>query len=190
MSERYGAFVVPEVNALFQRPADESPLWYLERQQERLRIAAQQQETHALVILDGDPFQPLWYNWTFGFERWQSLEALSAFYRPLIVSGELTFPNRYILLTAGEQELRKRKEVDTTRTRRGFETHLILRVTLPRYFAAMEAAEPGLVLELESQDAEATVTRITDVIKRPLKLPVNPLTLFDGMVAWLAQNRP
>ena len=52
---------IPEVNVLFVRPSNPDPFWYYQRQIECYQIA----RSHAaekLVILDGDPFQPIWYN--------------------------------------------------------------------------------------------------------------------------------
>src|SRR5215204_5437527 len=78
-----GAFVVPEVNQLFNRPENEAFEWYFERQVERWRIAEQQSKIYDLVILDGDPFQPLWYNWAYDFVGWQKLDFMEQFYRPM-----------------------------------------------------------------------------------------------------------
>ncbi|HEU0052039.1 MAG TPA: AAA family ATPase, partial [Longimicrobium sp.] len=124
LAESVGAFLVPEVNLLFERPADEPTMWYLERQAERWAIAAKEAADGALVVLDGDVFQPLWYNWSYGFEGRQSLDALEAFYRPRLASGEIGFPALYAVLRASEETLRARKEADATRRRGGFETHL------------------------------------------------------------------
>jgi broad-specificity NMP kinase len=63
IAEQMGAYIVPEVNAIFERPADASPNWYLECQVARWEIAQRQQEQHGFAVLDGDLFQPLWYNW-------------------------------------------------------------------------------------------------------------------------------
>ena len=82
------AFVVPEVNVLFERPPDEPPDWYLERQAERRDMSARAEQSNGLVILEGDPFQPLWYNWAYDFEGWQPLDELVRFYRPRIARGE------------------------------------------------------------------------------------------------------
>jgi hypothetical protein len=50
------AEVIPEVNELFARPADEPTTWYLERQAERWQRATAARGATSLVILDGDPF--------------------------------------------------------------------------------------------------------------------------------------
>ncbi len=59
LAEQMDAYIIPEVNALFTRPAEASPNWYLECQAARWEIAQRQQEQNALVVLDGDLFQPL-----------------------------------------------------------------------------------------------------------------------------------
>ncbi|HEX3522603.1 MAG TPA: hypothetical protein VHT52_11020, partial [Stellaceae bacterium] len=66
IAARMGAAVIAEVWALFERPSPEPPLWYLERQVERWRFAVESAGKHGLSILDGDPFQPLWYGWAYG----------------------------------------------------------------------------------------------------------------------------
>ena len=80
LQDGLGAAVIPEVNALFERPSIAPEDWYLGRQEERYALARAASETHPLAILDGAPFQPLWYNWSFGF------------FRPLIASGAMAFP--------------------------------------------------------------------------------------------------
>ena len=189
LSERFGAYIVPEVNAPFERPKDASATWCLERQVDRWQIAVREQETHSFAVLDGDPFQPFWYNWTFGFDRWQSLESLIAFYRPLIEDGIIRFPDRYVLLTIAEAELRHRKDADTTRSRRNFDSHLILGETLPRYFAAMADVVPGLVIALQAIDIETTAAIITVEVEHSSKVFANSLLLFDSMIGWFMANR-
>lgn len=118
------AFVVPAVNVLFERPPDEPPAWYFERQVDRWLAGTNAARTNELVILDGDPFQPLWYNWAYDFSGWQPLEFLVSFYRPRVAKQELSFPDHYVILEANEATLRARKGIDRSRLRRGFDTHL------------------------------------------------------------------
>lgn len=92
-----GAYIVPEVHFLFERPEHEAPEWYVERQVDRWQLATAAAQRHPLVVLDGDPYQPLWYNWAFNFAGWQELDFLEAFYRPRLARGELSFPDRYIV---------------------------------------------------------------------------------------------
>lgn len=56
------------MNFLFERPKNEHRTWYFEKQVERWKIAVQKSEQYELVILDGDIYQPLSYNWCFHFD--------------------------------------------------------------------------------------------------------------------------
>jgi hypothetical protein len=188
MAEAVGACVIPEVNVLFERPAAERPEWYFERQVDRWRLAESEAQTHPLVVLDGDPYQPLWYTWAYDFKGWQGLDFMQAFYRPRIAEGALGFPHRYIILGATIEELRRRKEVDTSRRRGGFETHLRFIEPQRRYFRMMQAFAPGLVHFSESRSTEENV----QVATRPDGSPLSrerALALFDFLVGWLRSHR-
>ena len=189
LAEQSNAYVVPEVNALFVRPAEASPNWYLECQAARWEIAQAQQKQNSLVVLDGDVFQPLWYNWAYEFAGWQDLEALSQFFRPRVEAGLLGFPNCYIRLSVNEEELRRRKEADQTRTRRNFDSHLKLIQAQARYFNALSRLAPGMVRQIEAESVEANLRSIQDRIAAPASSPVNALSLFDGLIDWLRSNK-
>src|ERR687886_665281 len=120
LAEQYDAYIIPEVNRLFERPTPEPIYWYFQCQVERWMLAQEKLKTHELVVFDGDPFQPLWYNWSFNFMGWQPLSVLRDFYSQHIAAQTLGFPDGYILLRTNESELLQRKENDRTRTRSGF----------------------------------------------------------------------
>ena len=189
LAEQLGAYIVPEVNALFSRPVNASPNWYLERQVERWEIAQRQRKLGALAVLDGDLFQPLWYNWAYDFIGWQNLDALSEFFRPQIEAGTLGFPERYACLFINEDELKRRKDADQTRTRRNFDAHLRLVQAQSRYFAAMSCLAPGMVHQVEAESVETNLKSIKDIIAAPAPNSVNALNLFDGLVGWLQSNK-
>lgn len=178
------AFVVAEVNVLFRRPPDEPPDWYLERQSERWDMSARAAQSNGLVILDGDPFQPLWYNWAYDFEGWQPLDELVPFYRPRIARGEMGFPDRYIIFTASEGVLRDRKAADVARRRRGFETHLRFIEPQRRYFEAMQRASPDRVVFVESRTVEDNAASIRRAAQGT-HAERNAVSLFDHLVGWL-----
>ena len=112
LANRMGAVIVPEVNALFSRPNPEPEYWYLQRRVKRWDLACQASAKNSLAVLDGDPFQPFWYNWSFGFDGYQGMDHLSTFFRPLVASGHLQYPDRYFLLSA------RRSGIKTTKGRR------------------------------------------------------------------------
>lgn len=181
-----GACVVPEVNELFHRPAGEAPDWYLERQVERWTLAAR---APALAIPDGDPFQPLWYNWSYGFDGRQSLDELAAFYRPRILRGDIGFPDLYVILGAPAGVLRARKEGDATRRRHGFEAHLRFVESQRRYFAAMRSFAPARVRFADALHVAETV-RLVSAAAREVEREERPAELFHRMVEWLRGNSP
>ena len=181
-----GACVVPEVNELFSRPAGEAPDWYLERQVERWTMAAR---APGLAILDGDPFQPLWYNWSYGFDGWQPLDELAAFYRPRILRGDINFPDQYVILGAPAGVLRARKEGDATRRRHGFDAHLRFMEPQRRYFAAMQSFAPARVHFADALPVAETVRLVTAAAREAVR-EERPAELFDRMVDWLRGNDP
>lgn len=183
LAERIGAVAVPEVNQLFRRPPDEEPTWYLERQLDRWRLACGAEATGKVAVLDGDVFQPLWYGWAYGFLEPNSLHDLLAFYRPLLLSGELDFPDAYFVLECSADELFRRKEQDATRTRRNFDRHLQLIGPQGRYFACLEATSPGLVVRLTSTAAEVCSRTLEEFLKNNphRKRPAATATIIDAL---------
>ena len=192
LAEHYDAHIIPEVNKLFDRPTPEPPDWYLERQVERWNIAQEKLQTHELVVFDGDPFQPLWYNWCFNFEGWQPLSVLRDFYRPQTIAQNIGFPDRYIILCKNEVELRQQKEHDFTRKRKGFEKHLQLIEPQQRYFQALNTTVPGLAYLIEAKSVEQNIENIVSHSSR-ISQPIEhrySLSLFDALIEWLHRNHP
>jgi hypothetical protein len=187
LAEHAAAYVVPEVNLLYQRPADASPTWYLERQLDRWTQAYTQRAVTSLVILDGDPFQPFWYNWVYHFAGGSSLDTLVAFYRPHLCAGTLGFPDRYVLLTADELTLRQRKAADTYRQRRNFERHLHLIKPQQRYFAALGDLCHDLVEIVEATTLAQSIDQIltTATTIGSSRSRETDIQLFDALVHWL-----
>jgi hypothetical protein len=190
LAARTGAAVIAEVWALFERPSPEPPMWYLERQVERWRFAVESVGKHGLSILDGDPFQPLWYGWTYGFIEPHTLSMVISFYHDAIAAGSLAFPDRYILLAVAEPELRARKQGDTSRLRRNFAKHVSLLRHQPRYFATMNKISPGLAYVL---DAGAPVTPLAETAIaaiRSVHRAEDSLTLLEHLADWLRTTPP
>ncbi len=107
LAERHGAFPIEEVNKHFKRSAPEPDDWYLIRQLERLEIANREEEHGSLVVMAGDPFQPIWFNWCYpelGFLSWQ--HALEFF---MARATGFRLPSFYGFLTASEEELYERQ---------------------------------------------------------------------------------
>ncbi len=165
------------------------PGWYLERQLERWRRASDASATGEVAVLDGDVFQPLWYGWAYGFTESSTLTELLAFYRPLLAAGALDFPDAYFIVECSAAELRRRKELDTTRSRRNFERHLQLIAPQHRYFDALEQSCPGLVHRLPfatvAENAGLVASRLANVIP-PRRPPAT--AILDALVALLRES--
>jgi thymidylate kinase len=191
IEKRYNAYVVPEVNLLFQRPNPEPQKWYIERQVERWQIANEKLKSYDLVLLDGDVFQPIWYNWIYN-EYHNSLLFLKEFYATQIKAQNVGFPDVYIHLSTNEKELRKRKENDTTRRRGNFEKHLSLTEPQKRYFQIMNNICPDLVHFIDAVSIEKNVKGIIDVLFSLTNSKSNrySISLFNDLMDWLMKNNP
>lgn len=191
LEERHDAVRIPEVNELFEHPGGDAHGWYLDRQCERWRIATEHEEDRALVVLDGDPFQPLWYNWIARglnrpdpFEEAPSLDSIARFYRRAMERRVVGFPDRYVVLCADEERLRTRKENDATRRRGNFEYHLRFVAHHRRYFERLESLDAGRVTFVDAETrsgarravAEAVPTGPTDRF---------PSSVLDSLIEWL-----
>jgi thymidylate kinase len=192
LAHTLGAVVIPEVAMLFSRPVDPSPTWYFERQVERWQQAMTKGQSADLVILDGDPFQPFWYNWAYHYVGWEELDTLVAFYESQIRKGTLSFPDRYLLFTANERALRERRATDTTRQRRGFEYHLGFIQPQQTYFAALQMEQPDRVRTITSTDGEATLRLIPAALERvpPPLTHTSAMDLFHTLIGWLRTHQP
>lgn len=182
------AYVIPEVNLLFERPKSGSKTWYLERQIERWEIAQEKIKTYDTVIFDGDIFQPLSYNWCFDFKLYnQSLEFISEFFRSKIKDGKIKFPDKYFYLCTNHENLKYRKENDITRKRSNFERHLEIVEPHRRYYRSLNYFVPDYVQLVTANSIQENIISITDNIAHS---PVNfdSVELIDNVTSWLANN--
>jgi hypothetical protein len=134
---------------------------------DRWLLAAESAAKHGLAILDGDPFQALWYGRAYRFAEFQSLSTMTSFYREAITAGRLAFPDRYILLAVDEPVLHERKRGDASRSRRNFAKHASLLRYQPRYFAAMNDVGAGPRARPRRQRASGHVGRNRDLAHWP-----------------------
>ncbi|GAA0462301.1 AAA family ATPase [Alkalibacillus silvisoli] len=188
IARKTNTYIIPEVNLLFERPKRESKTWYLERQVERWQIAQEKLREHDTVILDGDLFQPLSYNWCLDFKLFnQSLDFIYEFYQKQIKAGRIGFPDKYFYLYASKTKLRYRKENDNTRRRGNFEKHLKIVEPHQRYYEALNQFVPHYVQQIEA----TTIDENIKVIIHNLPLPyisVNSDKLLNSIWKWLKEN--
>lgn len=145
LNQMHGFERIPEVNEIFVRPQNESEFWYLERQVDRWKLATERSMANNNVLLDGDPFQPVWYNPVYPEKELQPIHLVLEFYINAVAAGEISAPNKYYLLTSSEEKLMERKRNDKSRTRSGFDDNL--RFIQPQlcYFRSFDEISPGIV---------------------------------------------
>ncbi|WP_020616400.1 hypothetical protein [Paenibacillus daejeonensis] len=191
LAARYGGCHIPEVNTWWKRPEPGYPEWFFERQVDRWRIANEKLSEHRFVVIDIDLFQPFWYNWAFDFTLFdgQSLDFVADFYRKQLLEQKIGFPDHYFLLSTNEIELRKRKNGDTTRGRRGFEMNVKFIEPQRHYFKALNSFIPNLVHFIESVSIENNVKQIAEIIPSRSKDHTYSIELLDFMKNWLGTNK-
>lgn len=186
LHDNFDVYVVPEVNLLFERKPDEPKFWYFEKQVERWQIAVKATEKYEIVILDGDSFQPLWYNWSYDFDFGDPFEEITWFYRGKLAAGEIDFPDRYFILNIETDELRKRKKNDTSRTRKNFERHLRFIQPQIEYFSFIKSINKNLVEFIENTRVEKTSEKVINSIREDFDHNrYSSLALFDEVENWL-----
>lgn len=192
LQKHYNASIIPEVNMLFKRPLNASKSWYFERQVDRWQIAQEKQINNEIVVLDGDIFQPLWYNWSYDFQIYgQSLEFIENFYHAEIKNGNIYFPDGYFLLFTDTTELRRRKENDLNRSRSNFEEHLLMIEPQKRYFEFMNKDVSTYVKLIRANTIEANVRSIIRETSdfNPSENPSFSLDKFRKITEWLSMNK-
>ena len=187
LAQRSGAAVVPEVNLLFERKADEAWNWYFDRQADRYSATNEISAKGKLAVLDGDPFQPLWYNWAYGYDFGEPPEAIHGYYARLLADGKLVFPDRYFILKASADKLRSRKEKDPSRTRKNFERHLRFIGPQRAYFEFLRSHDEARIRFIENETAESTALHIAEASKETSGRR-DSIELFSMVVEWLSSH--
>ncbi|QWH17673.1 chloramphenicol acetyltransferase [Bacillus mycoides] len=192
LERNYGAFIIPEVNFLFERPRNEHKTWYFEKQVERWNMAVEKSHQHEIVILDGDIYQPLSYNWCFHFDIFnQPLSLIENFYKEKLINREIGFPDQYFYLYTGDEELRKRKESDQTKKRRNFEKHLHISKAFQRYYENLNNVAEGYCKLIEAKSVRNNELEIMKSVK---ELNVREerrfdISRLDAITRWLQEKR-
>lgn len=182
-------FVIPEVNLLFERPTVESKTWYLERQIDRWQMAQEKLEMYDNVILDGDIFQPLSYNWCYDFNIYnQSLDFIADFYQNEMKEGRIKFPDRYFYLYTDQENLKYRKRNDCTRKRGNFEKHLEIVEPHRRYYKALNSFIPHYVQLITAESIAGNMIAITDNLSSQ-SISFDSVELLDYTLKWLENNK-
>jgi hypothetical protein len=137
---------LPDHSTVPREPEAAARFW-VERNVARWRQVVEREQRDGLIVVDVDPFK-LHYVWTlwrtgqvpqleWDLQREASRQAFSA--------GDYALADLYLVSDIDETTLRARRDADTTRTRGGFERHVLLRDSLLRWYRAINELEPGRV---------------------------------------------
>ena len=190
---RLGAFVVPEVNQLFAKPKPEPPDWYYDRQNARWEMAQLKAAQGRLAVLDGDPFQPIWFSWIYQDEDWPPVSDAVEFYRRRIADHRMAFPGLYVFAWIAEAERRERmlareraRGLEEERARR--KTAHYARMVEPqrRFFGALADRFPGSVLFVETACLDETLAGVRAAQERTA--PMDSLEALNFIAEWAANN--
>lgn len=190
LTRECGAAVVPELDASGAPSPGRSAAWFVERHAAQWRLARELAAYAPFAVLDGDPFKGIWYNRVYSDEGWEGVEAVAPLYRAQVEAGALAFPDLYVALTAPEEELRRRRAGDASRSRRNFEKHLRLAGPLLNYFYELRDAAPGRVTIVETSPRENPVGRVTTALELLPPDPPDSLRLLEHMADWLRSRAP
>jgi hypothetical protein len=184
----HGAVMVPELDAAGAPSPSHAEPWFSERHAERWGRARELTRSAPLVVMDGDPLKGLWYNWIHSDAGWPGVEVIEPQYQSQIEQGALGIPTLYVYLEATEAQLRRRRADDPTRQRRGFETNIRALEPQRRYFAALDAADPGRVAFLETASRESLAGRVVE-LARCARESEDPLMLLRAIAGWVRTHR-
>ena len=143
-----------------------------------------------LVVLDGDPFKGLWYDWVYASDGAPALTATIAAYADAVARGALDFPDMYVVLKADEAQLRMRRAGDPTRTRRNFERHLQLVGPQQRYFAALAEVAPDRLIWIDTADRDRLPERVLAAAAESRRVHDDAAHLLRHMASWVETHSP
>ena len=191
LAAHHDALRIPEVNLLFERPEDEPYDWYFERQQDRWDMAPEGNANRVITILDGDPYQPVWFNWLYPEKPFAPWSYVLDYFEQW--PERALMPDFYVHMVIGEDE-RKRREFqreaardhDLDRAQAKYDRYVGMPAPQTAYFEALGEAFPGFVMHHETVDYEETAARIFEYKYRP----VHAEAVFAFMRTWLEEQKP
>jgi hypothetical protein len=127
-------------------PEAETRFW-VERNVARWSQVLERERRDGLVIVDTDPFKLhfVWTLWKAGRTTESSWLMQRDVAREAFAAGRYALADVFLVSDLDSETLRTRRDADATRSRRNFETHVTLRDSLLRWYAAIDALEAGRV---------------------------------------------
>lgn len=137
---------LPDHASVPTEPEAEARFW-VERNVARWNDVLERDRRDGLVIVDTDPFKLhyVWTLWKTGRTSESSWEMQRDVAREAFAAGRYALADVFFVSDIDTATLRARRVADATRSRRNFETHVLLRDSLLRWYEAIDALEPGRV---------------------------------------------
>ena len=190
-----GAFVIPEVNRLFAKPFPEPLNWNYERHNARWEMAQLRDATASLVVLEGDPFHPIWFSWIYPEINWPTPSEAVKFYRTRIADRRMMFPDKYVFVHIAEQERRDRMlarelahGVEEERAKKKIEHYSRMVKPQERFFRALGEYSPDWVIFVEACTLEGSLAVIASA-ERP-KTRLDDLETLAFIADWIETHSP
>ena len=180
--------IIPEVNILCANEKRKGKFWYYEKQVERFQIAFSANKN---AIFDGDVFQPIWYNWIYGYPKeFDSKVETHQFYLEKLIDEKICFPDLYIIFFANLEVLKLRKEKDLTRRRRNFEKHIRLIEPQKRYFEFLKKETDIQVEFVEFDNLEKVKKKVNELMNHCQPKQIDQVANFKKIEQWLEKQTP
>jgi deoxyadenosine/deoxycytidine kinase len=180
----HGLKVIPEVNELFDRTSSDSEVWYLERQIDRWKMALEVSKSGGMAVLDGDVFQPLWYNFIFSKDPLQPIDLVIDFYRSALVKNKISFPDIYFILTSSMASIRNRKDSDPTRKRDNFDKHTLMIEPQKAYFRELKKIHNEFVNFIVHDDISETLGSLKLLVNKPAP-KIDKFSIFNAIEKYI-----
>ena len=157
--------------------------FWVERNVARWQEVLSREARDGLVVVDTDPFK-LHFVWTL-FKTGQVSEVEWTMQRDAareaFAAGRYALADAFLVSNVDDETLRARREADTSRTRRNFERHVLLRDALLRWYSAVDRIEPGrVVFGLPADGISA------DLLAKGKRARRSGVDLFDHLMKELA----
>jgi hypothetical protein len=137
---------LPDHATVPQDPEAQAQFW-VDRNVARWKLVLERERRDGLVVVDVDPFKLhyVWTLWKSGQVPQREWDLQREASRAAFSAGQYALADLYLVSEIDEAALRSRRDADTTRARRAFERHVLLRDSLLRWYRAIDALEPGRV---------------------------------------------
>lgn len=155
-----GARVVPELVAKDAPQPSQGEPWFTSRHVALWEQATALAVAAPLVVLDGDPWKGLWYNWLHADEGWPGGDVTGPLLDSAIAAGRLSMPDLSIILLADVETLRQRRASDPARRRRNHERHLARLEGFIAYMEMLSQHAPSRVLLLPAGPADGVLEAV------------------------------